>query len=128
MRLEAAIEGARATPFAWGESDCCLFAADCVKAITGIDLAAAYRGQYQSRRGAFSALKRIGNGGVEAAARAALSDPLSSPYLAKRGDVVLMTQKEGPALGICVGERCAYKGPSGVVFHPLSSVQAAWRV
>ena len=45
-RLSAAIAAAAGTPFDYGQHDCCLFAADCVLAVTGVDLAADWRGRY----------------------------------------------------------------------------------
>ncbi|MGE0270292.1 MAG: hypothetical protein AB7M05_08890 [Alphaproteobacteria bacterium] len=127
-RLEAAVETARTKPFSWGTVDCCLFAADCVEAITGQDLAAPYRGKYKTRRGALSILKRTYGGGVEAAANNALGMPLEAKLMARRGDVVLFDGVEGPALGICVGANCAYLGKAGLVFLPLQITSMAWRV
>lgn len=127
-RLENALADMRARPFQWGVTDCCLFAADCVMAITGRDLAEPYRGRYKTKRGAFSALKRVSGGGVQAAATLALGEPLKTALLAQRGDVVLVESGEGPALGICVGVKCAYLGRAGLGFIPLSAVQMAWRV
>jgi hypothetical protein len=45
QRLVAAIEAARGRPFSWGAMDCCLFAADVVLAMTGVDYAAGFRGR-----------------------------------------------------------------------------------
>jgi len=42
-RLLAALAAARDRPFRWGEHDCCLFAADLIEAVTGVDPAAAFR-------------------------------------------------------------------------------------
>src|SRR5258708_4686376 len=46
VRLEAFIKERTAQPFKWGSQDCCLFAADAIEAITGVDLAADFRGKY----------------------------------------------------------------------------------
>lgn len=127
-RLSAAVEAARTTPFVWGVSDCCLFAADCVLAMTDVDLAAEYRGRYRSKRGAYATLKRRFGGGVEAAARHALDAPLPSALMAQRGDVVLVDTAEGPALGVCLGRHCGCRGRTETVFVPLANARLAWRV
>lgn len=46
QRLAATIEAATLRPFVYGEHDCCTFAADCVLAVTGRDLASPWRGAY----------------------------------------------------------------------------------
>jgi len=46
------IESRKDTPFQWGIHDCTLFAADAALAMTGTDLAASYRGTYDSEIGA----------------------------------------------------------------------------
>ena len=61
------------TNFAWGIFDCCLFAADVVQAVTGIDPAAPYRG-YRGARQGMRLLRRAG--GVGAFAIRALGFPV----------------------------------------------------
>lgn len=46
-------------PFKYGETDCCLFTADCCKAICGIDFMEKYRGKYKSKKGATTIIKSI---------------------------------------------------------------------
>jgi hypothetical protein len=41
----------------WGSFDCCLFSCDAVLAITGVDLAADFRGEYSSEMGAAKLLR-----------------------------------------------------------------------
>lgn len=128
LLLEETIDRFRLMKFTWGVADCCLFAAECVKATTGVDFAVPYRGRYRSKRGAYKAMKRVAGGGVTEVASHALGKPLPTTMLARRGDVVLVNTEEGPALGICVGAKCAYLGPAGLVFLGLDVAQAAWRV
>ena len=59
-RLADMIEQRRSEPFAWGANDCCLFPADVVRAMTGFDFAAAWRGQYDSAIGAQRQLDEAG--------------------------------------------------------------------
>lgn len=46
--------------FAWGSFDCALNAADAVNVLTGVDLAADFRGTYSDEAGAYAALKERG--------------------------------------------------------------------
>ncbi|PZR83597.1 MAG: hypothetical protein DI537_34695 [Stutzerimonas stutzeri] len=83
--------------FVWGRTDCALFAADAVRAMTGEDLAAAYRGRYSTAAGSARALRRYGAGTLEDTLSALLPDrPIG---YARRGDLVMA---QG-AVGICVG-------------------------
>lgn len=120
LRLNAVIEAAAGRPFSWGEHDCCLFAADCVKAITGTDPMADVRGTYATEEEAGQLL-------AEAPLRARLSALFGGAVpitLARRGDLLLFKD----ALGVCLGERGAFVGPEGVSFVPVSCCLDAWRV
>jgi len=124
----------RFKPFCWGEHDCGLLMADWVHRMTGIDPGAAYRGRYTTSMGAARRLKKVAGGGVVEAATHAFGAPLSSPMLARRGDVVAVrtAEVEGGefALGIV--------GPDGVTIHlateygtaawPLWRAEFAWAV
>ena len=116
-------------PFAWGKHDCALFAADGVKAITGVDLAEEWRGKYRSLRGAMGVIER--NGGT---LWGFADDRLERipVALAQRGDVVWLDQ-EGPfdgALGMVApgGVQAGFPGKVGIVLAPLTSCSMAWRV
>jgi hypothetical protein len=120
-RLDAAIEDARKKSFAWGGHDCALFAADVVKAITGEDFAAPWRGRYES---AVQAMRRLRpHGGLPGLVTQLLGEPVK-PEQARRGDVVL---KSG-ALGICLGAKCAFTGLDGLVFVTLKECELVWHV
>lgn len=125
-RLAMAIEAARERPFAWGFHDCCLFAADVVRELTGEDLAAPFRGRYASRREAVALLGA--RGGLEAVLDAVLGPRRPTARLAHRGDVVLAQTDEGPAVGICCGYRAAFAGPHGLTFLKPAAWSASWRV
>lgn len=123
--LADAIEGARERPFSFGAHDCALFAADTVRAMTGFDPAAAFRGAYDSERGAMKII--AGHGGLHAIACAAFGDPVE-PSLARRGDVVLTAQAGRYSLGVCVGRQFAVPGVDGLVFVEMGRADCAWRV
>ncbi|MDB6177942.1 hypothetical protein PAF17_10560 [Paracoccus sp. Z330] len=60
-RLSAELDAQRRAPFAWGSHDCAIgFACRVVEAITGEDLAAPYRGTYDSPLGALRVLRDSG--------------------------------------------------------------------
>jgi hypothetical protein len=127
-RLLQAVEARREKPFAWGENDCALFAADCVLAMTGEDLARAFRGRYDSARGALRVLRGLGARDLAQAVMGSLGEPIA-PALARRGDVVQFeTESEGPALGVCLGNLAAAAGPQGVAWVPAGQWLRAWRV
>lgn len=124
-RLNAYIEAARFTPFAWGSHDCCVFCDDAVMAMTGESRMAELRGAYTSARAAAGLIKRAG--GLLAITSKYLGEP--SMICARRGDVVLFESLgHGPALGICIGPQFAAAGPDGVTFGDISAAQASWRI
>jgi len=115
----------QSAPFVWGSNDCCLFAADCVQAITGTDLAAAWRGQYSSALQAARFLEE--GGGLEAVATQALGTPVLPSY-ASVGDVVLFENAGRLLLGICNGELAFGPGAAGVEPLDMSTALKAWKV
>lgn len=127
-RLTAAVDAARGKPFSWGSHDCILFAADCVAAMTGTDLAAAFRARYATRDEAYAVLAELG-GGVENAITQALGrSPANNWRMAQRGDVVVVDAPTGTAAGIVVGNRIAVPEPRGLAFLPLSAARCYWRI
>lgn len=145
-RLEAALARARFRPFRWGVQDCCLFPADCVRAMTGVDLARGWRGRYRSLRGALRLLAECG--GVEG-----LAERCAAPYgipgwpaaaQARRGDVVLLDAQAvaegllrmdfGPGGPQCLavvglaGTEAWALGQSGLIPVPLPAWRRAWRI
>jgi hypothetical protein len=114
--------------FRWGANDCALFAADWVRLATGRDPAKAFRGAYSTAIGAAKALRAIGAGDLLSTWTSIEGEPLASPKLAQRGDVVAVETDEGPALAICLGAEVAAMSPDGIAFLPLAAAIVAWRV
>jgi hypothetical protein len=122
-------EERRKLPFVWGQNDCCLFAANWVAKLTGVDPAASLRGKYTTAAGAARIIKR--RGGMQAMVGKICAGhgwPMVNPKLARRGDVVLIEQATGPALAVCMGEHAAAAGPNGVSMVPTLSALAGWRI
>jgi hypothetical protein len=123
------VESRRATPFKWGEHDCCLFAADAVIAITGIDLASDFRGTYDSELSAMriinantdfetliaSHCERFGFGQIPV-------------QFAGRGDLVIVEGLDRYWAGIALGGIIAGPGKIGLIMSPMSAAKRAWRV
>jgi hypothetical protein len=119
-RLDAVIIEDR--PFEWGKSDCCKFAARCIKAMVGKD--PSERWQYADEYGAGRVLRKYG--GVDGVATF-LFGPSKEPLTSNRGDLV-MVEAPQRMLGICIGHLVAIQGSHGVEFVPLSSALKAWSI
>lgn len=127
-RLRTYLDRVAEEPFKWGFHDCALFAADCVNAQCGIDAAAAFRGKYDSQRGAALALRELGAGTLLKTVKSWLGDPISV-HFAQRGDVVML---DATTTGICVGRYSYFvgseQGVEGLTIHPTASCRYAFRV
>lgn len=114
-------------PFEWGKADCCLFAADAVIAMTGVDHAKDFRGKYTTEIGAKRLLSK--KGGLETFLDTRLK-VIPVDYV-QRGDVVLIRTDTGPTLGIYWSGRSAWmQGLDGVkLFMEIKArIIKAWRV
>lgn len=122
--LDALVSARMRTPFAWGVHDCCLWAADAVLAQTGVDPAAAYRGQYTTALEAARLVERLG--GLRAIG--AQAGPEIAPLAAQVGDVGLVSDGERALLGVCAGGCWLAPTAAGLGALPLSAAAVAWRV
>jgi hypothetical protein len=111
-------------PFVWGSNDCALFAADAVRAITGVDLADGLRNHHTALQAA-RALRR--RGGIHAIAASKMGEPREA-HDARPGDVVMIDGAGGHALAVCVGSLYLLPGPEGLQSGPMSSALKTWRV
>ncbi len=133
IKLWAFLEKAERKSFRWGQHDCAIFACNCIKKITGLDVAKPWRGKYKTLRGAAGVLLRIAGGGLVLVAEKIAAEnnfeevPVS---FARRGDVVLRAGKLGPAL--CVvgsdGVFAVGPGPDGLERVPVANCSRAWRI
>lgn len=126
-RLNETIEASRRTPFAWGQSDCAIFAADAIRAITGDDIAAGYRGAYSDAAGAVLTLQEAGF--IDLAEMAAAHLPEIEPIMAQAGDIVALQSPEtGWTLGVVIGERVIGRDVNGLVTIDRAAAERAFRV
>ena len=126
-RLSAYLDGLRGKPFAWGHNDCCTFAAGAVKAMTGEDMMAEFRGRYATSRGSVRALRKFGAGTLAGTLTAKFGEPVDQ---AQRGDVVMADGSLGICFGafaIAVGEQGERQGLIRVPL-PFDGWDHAWRV
>lgn len=123
-QFDALVAERMRTPFCWGQHDCCLWAADAVKAQTGVDHAAGYRGTYFTELQAARLLRELG-GLAELAGRVG---PERAPLTAQTGDVGLVFDGSRELLGICVGAHWLVPATYGLAALPLSAARRAWSV
>jgi hypothetical protein len=121
--LPEILEKYRVEPFTWGQLDCCLFAANVIRDMTGHDYAEDLRGTYDTQFGAARVLHRYG--GLEELVDHFLG-PSQAPSLARRGDVVLGEVPE-PTVGICVGHKAVFKSDGGLESLPLDLCIRSWK-
>ena len=122
--FEALVASRMRTPFRWGVHDCCMWAADAVLALSGIDPAADLRGAYCDEAGARRLLESLG--GLEAVG--ARGGQPQSPLLSIAGDVGIVTDGERHMLGVCAGHVWLVAARRGLAVLPLNAVSASWRV
>lgn len=135
IALETIVTGRMETPFEYGTHDCCLFAADCVLAISGVDIAEAYRGKYTDAVSAFALIQTVTGGTTvedtmdHACKTHEFIRPLDSILYAQRGDVVSMIVGDTITLGVVAldGSHAWFTGES-LTKYPLSKCARAWNI
>lgn len=118
------IDSVRHDRFAWGSHDCGMHVGGAIRAITGSDPAAEWRGKYDS---ALSARRLMGCGIEDMPEKIGLT-PLVSVKFARVGDVVSFPQGGHLCLGVCHGVSSSFVGEKGLEFFPTSKCSKAWRV
>jgi len=124
------------TPFQYGTNDCSMFAADAIKAITGTDIAAEFRGTYNDAPSSLRAIHRITGGTTveDAAVWIAKKHGLEErqhPLTAQRGDLVLIPNADGTLIAGVVhlnGRHAVSVGENGVQRFSISTVKRAWKI
>ena len=123
------------TKFQWGTWDCALMCADGIEAMTGVDIAADFRGQYHDEASALEAIKTITGGTTVEDAAAYCSAKhglveLKHPLMAQRGDLVVLEDSGRVIAGLVHlnGRHIVVAGESGLKRIPITSVKRAWRI
>ena len=126
QRLEAFIRAESDLPFDEAQHHCGWFAADAVRAMTGVDLAKDWRGRQRTIAGALRALRRAGlRDHVDLAAQ---SLPEIAPSFAYRGDVMVVAAGKDMALGVLMGEYICFRGRDGLVLQNRMTAIRAFKV
>ena len=127
-RLAAFLQSRLAQPFELGGQDCCMFAMDAVRAQTGFDAGARWRGRYEDEA---SAEALIGPGGLELAALAFAAEcglPEMPWQFAQRGDLVLVRWGNELLMAVVVGDRALGPGAEQLRSVPIGAAIRAWAV
>jgi len=129
--LADVIKGMKDIPFQYGEHDCCMFGANVVLELTGVDLASKLR-TYTTEKGAYKTIKK--NGGtftkmIDAIMKEHGCKPVKRAYC-RRGDLVIamvMTEsgKKERALGVCLGAEAAFAS-DGIQTKPMTEIIRGW--
>lgn len=109
--------------FEWGTWDCCIFAADCVLAMTGEDRLVLFRGAYDSKYTAAKALREIGSGTLASTLHDHLGESIA-PHRAWRGDLVIHKNN----VGICVGTHAYFVAEDGLILTSMSDVEKVYPI
>lgn len=123
-RLATLLDERRRYGFAFGRFDCCLWAADAVEAMTGVDFIADYRG-YATPEGAMRRLKRAGVASVFAFVDARFPRAMR----ARQGDLVGVPAAPLDALMIADGPASAWgQDETGLVRLAIPPGAIIWSV
>ena len=123
----AAIEVHRPFPFTWGAHDCAILSADCIKAVTGLDLARNFRGHYDTKESAAAFLAMCGYESAVDVVAARFT--AIHPSQAVAGDIAVIKTRHGPATAPVMGaELAAYAKDGRLGAVPLSEAVQAFRI
>lgn len=110
-----------------GQHDCALFAAGAVKAMTGTDLAAPFRGTYRRLEDGQAALQALGF--ADHLALVVSLFPEVPPSFAQAGDLgVFEGEGPGDALGVIQGGAAYVLRPEGMALVSRLQMKRAFRV
>ena len=114
--------------FAWGKWDCCIFANDCIKAMTGEDLIPKEL-KWKDEKSAMQSIKVYGGTLLKSIDKACKAKKLKSIDLnyVTKGDLVVF-KEETQLAGICDG--FAILGPTddGISVKKDVDLKKAWRI
>jgi hypothetical protein len=123
-QLASVIEEWRGRPFNYGAADCLQFAAECVRAMTGVDFRERFPRYETKMQAARIVCEYRDLGGL----LTAVLGEWKLPAHAQVGDVVLGDFGQSDTAGVCVGRVLAAQGERGLVFPPMAQASRAWSV
>jgi hypothetical protein len=129
-RLKQYLDTVKDAPLSYGEHDCGIGLAACaIEAMTGTDVAAQWRGRYDSAASALRMLRKDGFESIEDLGRKML--PAVHPSEGQIGDIALIEGDEDSgidALGVVIGERITVLKANGMGSVDLLSAKVVFRV
>ena len=126
VRLAQYLGDIARAPFEPGVNDCALFAAGAVAAMTGLDLAADWRGKYATLEAGLALLKTAGH--ADHTALAALHFEEINPVFGAPGDIAVVEGPQGETLGIFQGAGIYVLTTERLGVLPMSFAHRAFRV
>lgn len=133
--LQSVLDKSNGKPFDWGSFNCCMFAADCVEAQTGIDFLDGEREKVSDKKSVIKYLEREAEGSLiqfmeNITAKYNMKE--IKPALAQRGDLAIVKDHTGRAafavIDLSGQSVTAIKPGIGASRVSLSAVERAWRV
>lgn len=115
----------------WGSDDCCLWVADIVCELCGIDLAEPFRDKYDTAEGAADVLRAYGGGGLVRAAVRRAGDLGLREIPAPGVDhlaVAVCANKAGPLLGVWNGLGWLVRTENGCAVLPVHWMTICWEL
>ena len=114
--------------FKWGKQDCCMFAANCIQNICGVDILEEYRGQYSTEDEAQVFIDEKGGTLSKFLTQVCRKYKLSKvhPKKAQNGSLCLVNTDIGDTAGILWNGKVWAQGPKGVITAPKSYIKRAW--
>lgn len=122
------IEDGKRRDFAWGQHDCCVFAARVADAMTDGDYVRRLLRQFDYNSQADIDALFSANGGLRGLMTDFMGEPVGWMQSAQ-GDVVLMLDAEDKeVLGVCEGSAVICATAKGVIPLPMSRAVCAWKI
>lgn len=117
-------------PFVYAENDCCIFAAEAIRIMTGKDIMEDIRGKYDGKESGYKFIKRFAEDLVGTVRKVMEKHNFKEipPLTAQRGDVVIYETNFGDTVGICLGEKIVTPGNDGIISNSVLEGRTAWRI
>lgn len=128
MRFHDFIFENKDKPFAWGKWDCCIFANDCIKAMTGNNLIPKEL-KWKDEVTAIQSIKEYGGTllkSIEKACKEKKIKSIDKNYIGK-GDLVVF-KEETQLAGICDGFHVLGPSDDGISLKKDVNVLKVWRI
>lgn len=123
VKLNQYILNAQKRVFKYGEFDCCIFVADAVKEMTGIDFMEEFRGKYDTIEGGNLLLETVGKGSLYDTLVNKFGDPVPGVYGTK-GDIAFYED----CCGLILGNRALFCGEAGMILLPIRKIRYTFKV